>query len=468
MKRRTRTSRGAALAIALVLVVAVAGCLMRTPYFTDATSTSSTASSQRLSFATLKDNPTPVVTWGTDSNCSNVNSGRQATLVSTFKSGGNTITQWNALLDGLAPGTQYCYHLAQGSEDLLNGASPPFTTSPAPGSTNSYSFAVLGDFGAGTDAEANVLAQIRKSPAKFVVTVGDNVYNSGTQSEYGDVGQGNLYPLKYWPGGQTTPFFAVQGNHGFSGYQPYLQNFPQDTVAAASQGSYKPTDYCCISAMTTTPSTYADAYYAFDWGNARFYVLEAAWSDTNGSYLGDFQAHWDPNPPAQCAACGQELKWLQADLAKPENSAKLKFAFFHYPLHSEGKNQATGAGTDVYLTASNPLNPSTNLETVLANAGVKIAFNGHSHIYQRNLPSVAGKPMVSYIAGNGGADIEMVQKPCSSSLTAFAFGLNGRCDGVAVNRSNWGFLLVTVNGNQVTVTPTDENGQTYDVVTYNF
>jgi hypothetical protein len=30
------------------------------------------------------------------------------------------------------------------------------------------------------------------------------------------------------------------------------------------------------------------------------------------------------------------------------------------------------------------------------------------------------------------------------------------------------YLLVTVNGNQVTVTPTNENGQQFDVMTYNF
>jgi hypothetical protein len=30
------------------------------------------------------------------------------------------------------------------------------------------------------------------------------------------------------------------------------------------------------------------------------------------------------------------------------------------------------------------------------------------------------------------------------------------------------FLLVSVNGNQVTVRPTDENGNQFDVQTYNF
>ena len=54
--------------------------------------------------------------------------------------------------------------------------------------------------------------------------------------------------------------------------------------------------------------------YAFDWGNARYYVLEAAWSDTNGGYQGDFEAHWN-GPVVGCPVCGTELQWLQTDLA---------------------------------------------------------------------------------------------------------------------------------------------------------
>ena len=445
-----RWSRGrAATVVTFGLVVVVSGCLMqppRSPYFTDATTTS-----ERLNFATSTQNPAPVVTYGPSPGCTG--SSVSATLVAPITVGTQSEFQWNAVLTGLSSNTTYCYAVSQGGNDQL-GTTPAFTTPPPPGSS-SYSFTVLGDWGAGTPDETKVLSTMRASPAKFVVTVGDNVYNSGTQTEYGDANQGNVFTAANWPVGQKTPFFAAQGNHGFTQNLPFLQNFPQGTVTGASGGRYQQDTYCCLGVMPSS-HTYASAWYAFDWGNARYYVLEAAWSDTNGGYQGDFEAHWN-GPVVGCPVCGTELQWLQTDLAA-HAATPLKFAFFHYPLYSDNSGQPS----DTFLSGP------TKLEGILANAGVKIAFNGHAHIYERNTPQIPLKPMVSYVTGGGGAALGTVGS--CSSFDAYAIGGSGTsCRAPTPTDSQvYGFLLVTVSGTKVTVTPTDENGNTFDVQSYNF
>ena len=235
------------------------------------------------------------------------------------------------MLNFPGPGT-YCYRVQLGAVDLLGSdASPRATTAAAPGS--SFSFAVLGDWGAGTTDQANVMSRIGASPASFVVTAGDNVYNSGTETEYGDLTQGNVFPSQYLPAVGSRPFFAAEGNHGFSTNLPYLQNFPAPTAAATSGGRFKQETYCCISTLSGSKS-YPSAWYAFNWGSARFYVLEAAWADTQGGYQGDFLAHWN-GPVAGCGPCGAELAWLQNDLAAHAGNAQVRVPALPAPLRQQ-------------------------------------------------------------------------------------------------------------------------------------
>ena len=92
-------------------------------------------------------------------------------------------------------------------------------------------------------------------------------------------------------------------------------------------------------------------------------------------------------------------------------------------------------------------------------------FNGHAHRYERNYPQISGKPLVSYVTGTGGAALD--GGGGCSSFDAYSIGSGGACNTATVPDANvYGFLLVTVNGNKVTVTPTDSTGRTFDVQTY--
>jgi hypothetical protein len=425
--------------------------LTRYPYASEVVGDSAT-----VNWATDRSQSTGSVTWGAvvDGTCTLPN--RVAATRVSIIVGSRNEYQWSARLAFPGPGT-YCYRPQLGATDLLgSAASPQLRTAAAPGSP--FSFAVVGDFGAvggGSTGEAGVMKQIGSGPASFVVTVGDNDDGSGSQTDYGDLTRGDVFPSAYLPRVGSRPIFAVQGNHGFTNNLPYLQNFPAPLAAQTSGGRNLQEPYCCISTLSGR-SAYASSWYAFDWGGARFYVLEAAWADRQGGYQGDFLAHWK-GPVAGCAPCGAELAWLKADLAAHAGTA-LKFAFFHYPLHADSSSQPS----DSYLDGP------ARLEGLLAANGVDLVFNGHAHIYERNLPQIPGSPMVSYVTGAGGAALGTVNG--CSSFDAYAIGSGSSCRAPkpTSNSHVYEYLLVTVNGDHVTVTPTDSTGRTFDQQTYTF
>ena len=232
---------------------------------------------------------------------------------------------------------------------------------------------------------------------------------------------------------------------------------------ASSAGRYERETYCCLNG--TVSSNYPSAWYAFDAGVARFYVLEASWSDLNiGSaspYENDYDYHWRPST--------DEYQWLAQDLAA--HPTGLKFAFWHYPLYSDNSTETS----DTFLQGA------SRLEGLLSSYGVNIGFNGHAHIYQRNVPSGANG-LITYVTGGGGAKVEPIGAGIGCSATdaygiGWSYSANGgagggyACGSAPVPTSLtqvFHFLLVTVNGTQVRVAPTDEMGRTFDVQIYNF
>jgi hypothetical protein len=270
----------------------------------------------------------------------------------------------------------------------------------------------------------------------------------------------------FWGGvGARLPLFPAIGNHGFSRsdtYHPHLLNWPQSRAVATSQGRYTLDTYCCLNG--TTSAVYPSIWYAFDAGQTRFYVLEASWDEANEGtanvYADDYAYHW--------TAGSAEYQWLQQDLAS--HPAALKFAFLHYPLYSDNTTEPA----DTYLRGPQ------SLEGLLSRYGVAIAFSGHAHIYQRNTRPNAGS-VITYLTGGGGAKLEPIGQRGCSPEDAYGIGWSNTANGGVGGGSACGsapvpagmdqvfhFLLVRVSGTQVTVSPTDERGRTFDVQTYSF
>ena len=371
--------------------------------------------------------------------------------------------QWKATIKNLLPNTAYCYRVRGGSTDLLGtDPSPVFRSQVPQGSTIPYSFAVIGDWGSqATSAlnadQANVMARIASSGARFAVTTGDIAYDSGSQTNYGDLVQkgasvSTVFGPSYWTvPGDTIPMFNLLGNHGLN--PTTLTNWPESRAASSSGGKYAMQTYCCTNG--TKSKSYPSAWYAFDAGPARFYILDAAWADSNvGStniYDNDYDNHW--------TATSAEYKWLAQDLAA--HPGGLKFAFFHFPLHSPNSTE----------TSDTLLSGPGHLEGLLGSNGVDIVFNGHAHTYARATPS--GLP-VSYVTGGGGARLEPATR-CGAPIAAalgwsYSSSTHGSSCGSLARPTTidrvFHFLLVTVNGSTVTVAPTDELGRTFDVQTY--
>ena len=452
----------ALLAIApAVASAAPAQQLRRYPYLTDATSGGVT-----VNWATDRSLTSGSVRWGrvSSGSCSPA-TGVTATRTSITV---NNVAeyQWRARL-GTGDGTRFCYRVFGGSTDLLGTDATPQADSALPsGSTAPFKFAVLGDWGqgyaAGNPDQAGVMRQIAASGARFAVSTGDIGYQSGSQTAYGDLFQtgdnisGVFAPDAWTLPGRSIPLFTTTGNHGFGA--TFLSMWPSTEAAAASGGRWAMETYCCTNG--TNSASYPSAWYAFDQGNVRFYVLEASWADHNvgtaTTYQNDYDNHWAPNTP--------QFQWLEADLAKPANAGKLKLAFWHYPLYVDNSTETA----DPFLQGAYP-----RLEGLLGRYGVRLGFNGHTHVYQRNRATANG--LVTYVTGGGGAKVQPVSR--CSAIDAYAIGWSyssatgSRCGSAPVPTSRsqvFHFLLVTVNGTQVTVTPTDSTGRTFDVQTYDF
>jgi hypothetical protein len=447
----------------------VAAQLTRYPYLTDLVGTSVI-----VNWATDRSATSASATWGT------VGSGGSCTPTTKVTAVRTSITvasvpeyQWAARLSLPASG-QYCYRVALASVDLLGGdPSPAFTTQVPAGSTATYSFGVFGDWGQTNAAGDNpdttrLLGRLASSGASFAVSVGDNGYPSGSQTNNGDLQHhaqdtSAIFGSAFWTRvGDSLPLFVAPGNHGASSGAATRSteqiNWPEDQAVATSGGRAVRETYCCVNG--TKSASYPSEWYAFNVGRARFYVLSADWADSNVGtgtvYSDDYAAHWAPGTP--------QLAWLQSDLAA--HPTGLKFAFFHYPLYSDQKAQTS----DTYLQGAG------SLEGLLASNHVSLSFSGHAHIYERNVATGPGT-FPSYVTGGGGGTLQPVGEVPCHAFDAYAIGWSpsksrgSRCGAATAPTSAdhvYHFLLVTVSGTTVTVTPTDELGRTFDVVTYHF
>jgi hypothetical protein len=400
---------------------------------------------------------------------------------------------------GLTPGTTYCYEVF-GSDstavDLLPASQPygTFTTldSASVSSTQSLTFDVVGDLGETSDRGSNsptsinsnqaaIDSLIGSSQARFLIAVGDIAYNDGGNYNYGDleqtgtsVGAPNLTEISdvfgpsYWPLTGGIPVFAADGNHGQNSNA--LTTWPESGTAGSSGGGYAMEQYSSVDGINT--ASYPNDWYAFSSGNVRFYVLDGSWADGNvgtaagsacpytaGStncktYQVDADSHFTPGD--------EEYQWLASDLQAHPGGIKL--AFFHFPLRSDNATQ----DSDVYL--------QQDLEPLLAQNGVNIAFSGHAHDYERN--NTAGpNTILSYVTGGGGGIIQPVAGRGCSPWDAYAVGWSytagagSKCGSAAAPTSDsqvYNFLKVTVSGSTVTVDPINAAGQEFDAQTYTF
>ena len=196
----------------------------------------------------------------------------------------------------------------------------------------------------GDEATANLLDNI----AGTVYTLGDNVYENGTATEYT-----NCYAPSWGRHkARTTP---TPGNHEY--------NTPDAT-------GY----YGYFGAAAGDP---AKGYYSYDLGDWHVVVLNSNSSCTTIS----------------CAAGSPQEQWLRADLAATTKACTL--AYWHHPRFNSGASH--GNNTDV-----------APLWNALYDFNADVILNGHEHVYERFAPQTpagvadATRGIRQFTVGTGG------------------------------------------------------------------
>lgn len=163
---------------------------------------------------------------------------------------------------------------------------------PLPNRPDSLKFAVLGDFGDGSDEQYETAAQMVKTrarfPFEFVITVGDNIYGSERPQDFVRKFETPYKPLL----DAGVKFYASLGNHD-SREQRYYELFNMG----------------------------GELYYSFtpDKQSVRFFALES-------SYL-------EP----------EQVAWIQKELEGSREDWKIPY--FHHPPYSSGGRHGSHAPT---------------------------------------------------------------------------------------------------------------------------
>ena len=147
---------------------------------------------------------------------------------------------------------------------------PDFSVSSNPSSVH---FAAIGDYGLAGQAELDVANQVKSWNPDFIVTLGDNNYNSGSASTIdANIGQyyhDFIFPYtgSYGAGAATNSFFPVLGNHDWvaTNAQPYLNYF-------------------------SLPGN--ERYYDFVQGPVHFFMLDSDGHEPDGTTSTSAQATW--------------------------------------------------------------------------------------------------------------------------------------------------------------------------------
>lgn len=252
-------------------------------------------------------------------------------------------TEHEVVVPGLSAGTKYFYSVGTTTQALAgNDANHFFVTSPTPGSSIATRIWVLGDSGtADGNAQAVRNAYFNftgTTPTNLWLMLGDNAYDSGTDSEY-QAAVFNMYPTML----RQSVLWPAIGNH--------------DTAQSSTPPASLP-----YFAMFTLPANAeaggmasgTEKYYSFDYGNIHFICLDSMTSDRSST--------------------GPMATWLRADLAS--STRQWTIAFWHHPPYSKGSHNSD--------TESILIQMRQTFLPILEDAGVDLVLTGHSHSYERS------------------------------------------------------------------------------------
>lgn len=331
-----------------------------------------------------------IVKWRTDNATESVvNYGTSLDALTLNEVSEDLTTEHEVVLTGLTPNTKYYYNIGNNTEVLSESTTGDMyvITSPEAGTDQFIRAWILGDPGTANtsqrevrDAYYNYVANATENTGKtdMMLFLGDNAYSSGTDLEYQyaffDVYDEMLKKSVAW---------SCLGNH--DGYTA-----DSDTQSGPYYDIYSfPTQ---AEAGGTASGT--EAYYAFDYGNIHFIILD---SHHSSRAVGDAMYNW-----AQTDIQNTTQDWI--------------VTLFHHPAYSKGSHDSDYEDRLIDMRE--------NFMPLLEANGVDLVLNGHSHSYERSY----------FINGHQGASNTFnIDEVSNGGHTVGATGSgDGKADGTGV------------------------------------
>jgi tartrate-resistant acid phosphatase type 5 len=262
-------------------------------------------------------------------------------------------------------------------------------------------FGVIGDYGVDNQQELDVSNLVKSWNPDFVITTGDNGYNTTAADIDRFIGKyyqqfiGN-YQGSFGPGaGAVNKFFPSAGNHDWDGgggtLTPYTNYF-------------------------TLPGN--ERYYDFVQGDVHFFVVSS-----------------DPREPSGRTPTSVQGQWLQAGLAA--STAPWQVVYMHHPPYSSGNTHGSQSA----------------MQWPYQQWGADAVLAGHDHTYERIIRNDANNTNFPYfVNGTGG------------NGTLYGFNTPVAGSQVRYN-SNWGAQRVTATATSMTFEFINRAGAIIDTYT---
>jgi hypothetical protein len=323
---RTALALAPALFLASLSRPASAEALARKPYLQTLTPTSA------------------ILVWTTDVAAGSVvHYGTSPQDLTKAASAPGTATQHEVKITGLKPSTRYYYNVGSSNGVLAGGdANHYLVTAPTTGTKQKFRAWIVGDSGTGNSAQKTtrdaMLSHVGSYRPDLFLHLGDIAYDTGTTAQF----TSNFFNI-YASVLENTVVWPTMGNHEGASSDSKTQIGPYYTayvLPKAGEAGGMPSG--------------TEAYYAFDWANVHFVVLNSQdIPNTAGSAM---------------------VKWLSSDLASTAQDWIV--AYFHHPPYTRGSHNSD--------TEQQLIQMRENVLPVLEAAGVDLVLAGHSHIYERS------------------------------------------------------------------------------------
>lgn len=298
------------------------------------------------------------------------------------------------LIGSLQPNTRYYYQFRYRSSGTDFGSSPEysFTTARPPGST--FTFTVQADphLDYGTDPEVYKRSLTNALAAKpdFHIDLGDT-FMTDKYTEFHQAAPQYLAQRFYFGlVGHSAPVFLVLGNH--DGEQTGRGGNGAESMAVWSNTQRKtyfpnpsPNGFYTGNSVPDPNAGLLEDYYAWEWGDALFIVLDPFWYSARQRGRGG--DNWSRTLGTD------QYQWLKRTLET--SRAKFKFVFIHHLVGGatpEGRGGVEASpffewgGKDLdgkdSFAAKRP-GWAAPIHDLLVKHGGSIVFHGHDHLFVR-------------------------------------------------------------------------------------